>query len=67
MNHPEWPPVIKIKLIRKSLNIGIEPSWNDIKQTIKNVTRSVLKATETMIRWGFHHVTDMVIFNYKYA
>lgn len=54
--YPDKPPIIKIKLILKDCNIMIEPSWDSIKLYLKDVVRNAQKASETLTRWGFHHM-----------
>lgn len=34
----------------------IEPSWDSIKHCLKDVVRNAQKASETLTRWGFHHL-----------
>lgn len=61
--HPEWSPIIKVTLVRKGTNINIEPHWNDIKKSIRSISKGVLKSMETLTRWGFHGIHNEVMKN----
>lgn len=58
-NNLDWPPIIKIKLVLKNSNIGIEPPWNDVKQSLRTVIKNARKSSETLTRWGFYHMEVM--------
>lgn len=49
-------PFLKIKLIIKDFYISIEPSWNSIFFSLKQLTIKIQKSTKNLNLFGFHRI-----------
>lgn len=64
--HPEWQPIVKVKLVLKNSKIEVEPPWSTISKSFVEVAKNAQNATADVILWGFYHLNVIKYIIYCY-